>query len=124
MQLAIRTLRRYRKTPEFISLTVDAKDRDIVAVGEVLDVSTRAFLTTEGDKLDKRWQVISNKEMTAGHTYVLKLQTFDLFGRFGWLMADGTPTYLSATEEQKSKGAFMAGDDGLLSDGSEGYKLQ
>ena len=114
---------RYRSVPKFLEVTIDAKDRT-ATVGSVVDIDTRTILDTEGNIDRQRWQVISAKELQAGHSYVLNLQTYEYVGRFGRYMADGSPVYTSATETQKATGAFFADDTGHLSDGSEGYNYQ
>lgn len=123
VQLAIRLLLRYKNTPKFLSVTIDAKDREAVT-GSVADVETAAIMTSEGNLDTTRWQVISSKEVKAGHTYYLSLQTYEFIGKFGRYMADGSPDYDVATDAQKTTGAWYAGPDGLMSDGSEGYKYQ
>ena len=82
------------------------------------------ILDTEGNTSARRWQVISAKELKAGHTYVLNCQTYEYFGRFGQYMADGSGDFTAATEAEKASGGWYAGSDGLMSDGSEGYKYQ
>lgn len=121
--LARRLLLRYKEIPEFLSIQVDAKDRE-TAVGAVADIETRTIPDTEGNANERRWQVISSREVVAGHSYALELQTYEYFGRFGSLMADGSPDYASATETERQSGMWLAGDDGLMSDGTEGYKFQ
>lgn len=124
VQLAMRLLIRYRATPLFLSVTIDAKDRE-ATVGKVVDITTRTIIDPDdGSVKQTRWQVISAKEIKAGHTYALNCQTYEFLGKFGRYMADGSPNYPEATDEQKRTGAFYAGDDGLLSDGKEGYKYQ
>lgn len=123
VQLAVRLLIRYRDVPEFLTFSVDAKDRT-ATLGTVLDIDTRTILDTEGNTDPRRWQVISSKELEAGHSYLLKCQTYEFFGRFGRFMADGSPDYSAATTEQRLEGGWFAADTGLMSDGTEGYKYQ
>ena len=123
VQLSIRLLLRYRTVPKFLTITVDAKDREIT-MGDVTDVETRTIVDSEGNVNRERWQVISAKEMKRGHSYVLNLQTFEFLGRFGRYMADASPDYDDATEAEREVGAWRAADDGLLPDNSEGYQYQ
>jgi hypothetical protein len=122
-QLAVRLLLRYKKTPRFLKIQIDAKDREI-SVGDLADVFTRYLVTTEGAIDTKRFQVISAQEIAAGHLYVLDLQTYEYIGRFGQYMADGSPVYASASDAQKETGGFYANSDGEMPDGSEGYLYQ
>lgn len=123
VQLSVRLLTRYKNTPRFLTITVDAKDRAYVT-GSVLDVETSAIVNSEGAVDRLRWQVISAKEVQPGHSYLLDLQTYEFLGRFGRYMADGSVDYGSATEAQKATGAWYADDDGELPDGTEGYLYQ
>ena len=123
VQLAVRLLIRYRAVPEFLQVTIDAKDREAV-LGTVLDIETRTIVDSEGNANARRWQVISSKELRAGHTYVLRCQTYEYFGRFGRFAPEDAPDFSAATDEQKAVGAWYAGDDGLMDDGSEGYQYQ
>ena len=123
VQLAVRLLIRYKNVPKFLSVTIDAKDRAVVT-GSVADIETAAILDSEGNLESTRWQVISFKEVKAGHTYMLNLQTYEFVGRFGRYMADGSPDFADATDAEKAVGAWYADDFGLLSDGTEGYKYQ
>lgn len=123
VQLAVRLLIRYKAVPKFLSVTVDANDRDAI-VGSVVDIDTAAIVDTEGNLNTTRWQVISAKEVKAGHSYMLDLQTYEFIGKFGVYMADGSPDYADATDEEKATGAWFAADTGLLPDGTEGYQYQ
>lgn len=122
-QLITRMFMRYRNIPRFLSVRVSAKDRSI-EVGQVLDAITRTIVDANGQVLPERWQVIAVDEITAGEVYLLDLQTFNLIGRYAFWMADGSPDYLAATDEQRANGAFWAGDDGKMSNGDPGYNWQ
>lgn len=123
VQMSIRLLGRYKNVPEFLTFSVDAKDRDAV-VGSVLDINTRSIVDAEGNVKTKRWQVISAKELVAGHTYLLSCQTYSFIGRFGRYMADGSPDWSAATDDEKNIGSWYADSDGLLPDGTKGYQYQ
>lgn len=123
VQLAGRLLIRYRGIPKFLRVTIDAKDRAAV-MGSVVDVETAAILNPDGSLNTTRWQVIGAKEVKAGHTYLLNLQTYEFIGRFGVYQDTGAPDYDAATEVQKASGGWYADANGLLSDDSEGYKYQ
>jgi len=123
VQIAAKLLIRYKAVPQFLQFSVDAKDREIT-VGSVIDVETSTIRTIEGAIGRRRWQVVSAKEIRAGHSYMLNCQTFDYLGRFGHFMAVGSPDYDQATDLQKATGSFYAGSDGKISDGTEGYKYQ
>jgi hypothetical protein len=122
-QIISRILMRYRDVPRFLSVHVSAKDRTLT-IGDVCEVLTREIVTTEGALLPERWEVISWREVRAGEVYFLDLQTFQLVGRFGNWMADGSPDYDVATEAERATGAWWSDDDGLMGDGTPGYQWQ
>jgi len=122
-QVISRTFLRYKEIPRMLSVLVDAKDRTI-GVADPLDVTTRVVHDSEGKPLQDRWQVVSWAEVKQGQTYQLDLQDFGLKGRFGTIMdVSATSNYTSATADEKANGCYLADAAGLMSDGSEGYKL-
>lgn len=122
VSLAIRLLIRYEGIPKFLRVTIDAKDRAAV-MGSVVDIETAAIVNADGSLNTTRWQVIGAKEVKAGHTYLLNLQTYEFIGKFGVFMADDAPDYDAATEAERADGSWFADDDGLI-DGVEGYVFQ
>tara|TARA_R110000751_G_C13772644_1_gene480303 strand:+ start:177 stop:1964 length:1788 start_codon:yes stop_codon:yes gene_type:complete len=123
VQLSLRLLIRYKSVPKFLSVSIDAKDRE-VTVGSVVDIETAAIVDSEGNLDRTRWQVISAKELKAGHSYALNLQTYEFVGRFGRYMAADAPDYDNATDAEKAIGSWYSGADGLLSAGEKGYQYQ
>lgn len=123
IQLAARLLSRYKATPRYLTISLDAKDR-AVKVGDVLRITTRTITDSEGNVRPVLWQVISENEIKPGETIVYDCQTYSFIGRFAVYMADGTTTYDLATEAQRNAGGWYANDDGEMSDGSQGYQYQ
>jgi hypothetical protein len=123
IQLAARLLSRYKQTPRYLTISLDAKDR-VVKVGDVLRISTRAITDSEGNVRPVLWQVISENEVRPGETIVYDCQTYSFIGRFAVYMADGSPTYDLATEQERDAGGWYADDDNEMSDGSQGYQYQ
>lgn len=112
---------RYRETPEYATITLDGKDRDI-AVGDVVDVQTADLVDAFGALQVKRWQVIEIEETSPGHSVRAKLQSYEFVGRFGFWMDEGSPDYDDATDEEKLGGLFWAEDTGLMPGGDEPYR--
>lgn len=121
--LSVKLLIRYRLIPRFMVVYVDAKDRD-VQTGTVADVETASFVDAEGERMVSRWLVTGSKEVVAGHTYMLDLQTYEYVGRFAVYMADGSPDFENATEAERQSGGWFSDDNGKLADGSDGYRYQ
>lgn len=122
-QIISRILSRYRDVPRFLTIQVTSKDRAIT-IGNVCDVTQRDIVDSEGRVKSSRWQVVSWEEMKIGEIYALNLQTYELIGRYAQIMANDAPDYLAASDDERAFGCFLAGDDGLMSNGDPGYKLQ
>lgn len=125
--ITTRLLDRYRDTPFYLTVSVDAKDRT-TWVADVVDVSTRLITNVDGLPLNTRYQVISAEETSPGHIAKYVLQSYALTGggtdvRYGYYMAADAPIYSLATEVQKATGGWYAGADGLIS-GDPGYEYQ
>ena len=121
VQIIQRILSRYSSVPRFLTVHVDAKDRTIT-VGDVCDATTREIVDSEGRLISSRWQVISWAEVRPGEVFLLDLQTYDYVGAFGFWMADGSPDYEDATDEERALGAWWADDDGKYPDGTAGHQ--
>ena len=123
LQVASRTLLRYRAIPQMLSVKVSAKDRTI-AIGDPMDITTRVVVDSEGKPRTKRWQVLSWSEVAQGQTYQLDMQDFGFTGRYAWIAALGLPDYTAASTLQKTHTCYLSDVNGLMSDGSPGYLLQ
>jgi len=116
-------LLRYRLPPQYITVSVDAKDRSI-AIGDVVDLDTRNQIDTEGNRLSTRWQVIEAEETVTGEKVRTVLQSYQFVGKFAIIMANDAPNYADATEEERLDGCWIAENTGFMPDGSDGYLLQ
>lgn len=125
--ITTRLLDRYRDVPFYLTVSVDAKDRN-VWTADVVDVSTRLLTNADGLPFNTRYQVISAQETSPGHIAKYVLQSYAITGggtdvRYGYYMASDAPIYSAATEAQKATGGWYAGTDGLIS-GDPGYEYQ
>jgi hypothetical protein len=117
-------LKRYGMTPEYVGLTLDAKDRALT-VGDVVDVSAGPLLDAYGAARVTRWQIIADEEPEPGHSFRVELQSFDMQGKFAVIMANDAPAYADATEEERLVGCWLADEaTGLMPDGSDPYLIQ
>lgn len=125
VRFAARLLLRYRLPTRYLALELDAKDRAI-RIGDVLDVTTGAFVDVEGQALATRWQVVRAEEHRPGDAVRLELQSYFFLGRFGVIMpADATPDYVDATDAEKAVGCYLAdAATGLMPNGDPPYLLQ
>jgi hypothetical protein len=111
-------------SPQYMTIDLDAKDIDISLSDEV-DLETKDILDADGNKLIKRWQVITWTETVPGHKLRLKLalSQFQPGKRYGIIMANNAPTYGNATETQRANGCWLSNDNGLMPNGDPGYLL-
>jgi hypothetical protein len=124
-RLATKILLRYRLIPKYLNLDLDAKDRAI-KLGDVLAVTTAAFVDTEGGIASTLWQVIKNDEFNPGDSFRVELQSYFFIGRFGFIMpSTATDDYASATDDEKATGLYLADETtGLMPGGDEPYLIQ
>lgn len=124
-RLATRLLLRYRLIPKYLNLSLDAKSRSI-KIGDVLAVTTGAFVDTEGGLASTLWQVVKADEFSPGHAFRVELQSYFFIGRFGFIMpSTATDNYASATADEKATGLYIADETtGLMPDGTDPYLIQ
>lgn len=125
IQVAKRTLDRYRDNPVTLKLKVDAKDRDSVRAADLCDITTRTVVDERGVEVPTRWQVISSHENPPGEAVSLEMQKSEFSGNFAFYMEDDAPDFSAATESEKKSGAWYAEDDGTMGAGNgDGYQIQ
>ncbi|MDR2099265.1 MAG: hypothetical protein LBP40_00365 [Campylobacteraceae bacterium] len=111
-QLSIRMLTRYKLNPRYITLKVDAKDRNI-NVGEVIMLETVSIQDPTGEGVTALFQVISVNEITQGETVQLELQSFEfeMTERYGFYTYDNALNYTDYTKAERIGKAFYADDN-------------
>jgi len=117
INVTTRLLNRYRDNPQYMTLDLDAKDREHWT-GDVVDVEHRSVVDDTGLPVRVRWQIVSAEEKEPGHsvTYKLFAYEFKISGRPGYWMPIDAPDYADATEEEKEAGAWWADENGLIGD--------
>lgn len=120
--ITTRIINRYKQTPFYLTLSVDAKDRGLWTA-DVVDVSTRILTNLEGLPLQSRYQIISAQETTPGSVIKYVLQNYNFTARYGFYMVTGAPIYSLATDEQRLTGGWFSDAGGLIS-GAPGYEYQ
>jgi hypothetical protein len=120
--ITTRLLARYSVNPYYLTISVDAKDRE-TWTADVVDVTTRLLTNTEGLPFTTRYQIISAQETSPGSVVKYVLQNYNFSARYGYWMAADAPTYAAATEEQKALGGWWADADGKVS-GDDGFVWQ
>lgn len=125
IQTVVRTLARFRDTPEYISFSLDAKDRALWT-GDLSDVTVDYVTDETGAPRVQRWQVISAEEVQPGEVVQYMAQRFEYGAeaRFSYWMEVDAPTYDLATEEERELGGFWGDTEGLMPNGDPGYLWQ
>lgn len=103
-----RLLTRYKKTPNLVSGSLDAKDRPAMNLGARLLVETYSLQDIDGAVFAEPMQV-NYVEYTEDRVK-FRAETYSVEGKFGfWLDAATAPAdYASATPAQRAAGAFWA----------------
>ena len=114
---------RYRETPRYIELTLSDKDSGL-GVGDVIFVTSYDEIDTLGNPATEPWQIIEWQETEPGFSYRVLAQSFILFERPAFIMANDAPDFASATDAQKEDACYMTENDGTMPDGSTGYVIQ
>jgi hypothetical protein len=114
---------RYRETPRYLELELSAKDADL-GVGDVIYVESYDEIDTLGNPVIEAWQVIEWEELEPEFAYRIICQSFILFERPSFVMANDAPDFAAATDEQKENACYITENDGTMPDGSTGYVIQ
>jgi hypothetical protein len=119
--LTFRLLARYRRPSTLIKFALDVKDRSL-KIGDVFDLSYKAFVDETGLRDVIRYQVISSHESPPGEKILIEAQRFDFDAtqRFGFWTADDYPDYSDADEEERLAGFFWCDEDGKV-EGDDAY---
>lgn len=114
---------RFKDSPEYVKLRLDAKDRAI-GIGNILGISNRNIVDIHGNTTYKRYEVISAKEIKAGELVELEAVSFQYIGNAGaWMESTANP-YATATQLERDSGFFWSESNGLMPDGTPGYNWQ
>lgn len=119
-----RLLSRFRNNPRYMTIDVDAKDRDSWT-GSVVDVRSRTVVDETGEARRTRWQVISAEEIEHGHTmrYNLEVYEYGVGERYGIWMNDDAPDYADAGDAERANGGWWANETSVIGeDDDEPYR--
>tara|TARA_R110002153_G_scaffold50989_1_gene143409 strand:- start:566 stop:2326 length:1761 start_codon:yes stop_codon:yes gene_type:complete len=116
-------LQRYRTTPRYLDLQLAEKDASI-SVGDVIYVESHDILDSLGYATTEPWQVIEWEEVEPGFSYRVLVQSFILYERPAFIMANDAPNFSDATDAQKLNACYISENDGTMPDGSVGYVIQ
>lgn len=124
-EVNLRLLARFSKTPMYATLRVVGDD---IIEGDLVNLTSPAIRDTEGFRVSKRWQVISAKQVKFKEVTELTLQEF-IFqaARYMVWMEDAATPYEDVPVEDREGllgVGYWSDDNGLMSDGSDGWFWQ
>lgn len=118
---ALRLLQRFNTPPVHYTITLDSQDRGL-GLTDVLRLDSRIATDDAGLPVQRLLQVYRKEETRSGHELKVSAQAFIYEGRYGYIMANGSPVYGSATQLQKDTGAFfVSGSTLTFADGTGPY---
>lgn len=109
-----RLFKRFATTPKTVTAILDAVKYDAMSLTDVAQVTTFGLQDETGLSVPMQYQVTGISEPKAGEKIEVTLQSYQFDGRFAYAVANGTPTYTSATPAQRDPGMFAADPITLL----------
>ena len=120
--IARRLLNRYQDPPKVVTGTVDVKDIDTVALGELIKVQSFVILDGAGFEVAEPMQVNSSERTPSQIKF--KSETFDFDKRFGFITENTRSDYGSSTDAEIALGTYIITDaDSLFADGTTPYLM-
>lgn len=101
---------------------LDPADAADISIGDSIDITTDLEQDSDGIAVTRNY-LITLKDDDRNYVEFQGEATGFLIGessRYGLVAPDTVPDFLNATDEQKEKYVFISGNDGLMSDGSDG----
>jgi hypothetical protein len=120
--LGRRFLQSFVRAPQRIKMLVDVDDD--MGLTKVAALDTREIRSATGRPTTQYLQIAGREEVVAGHRVELLGQAYS-FGnkRYGYFTENDRPDFTASSDAQKARGAYWAGSDGKMSDGSVGYRF-
>jgi len=120
--IAERWANRFEEIPSEVTIVLDAKDRENVAVGNLVTITTRALQDEIGQSIETEAMITSVEENQPGHAIKVTVQTYSFSGRFGFWLEDPQPFYDTASAADLEFGAFWFNDTvATFTDGTGPY---
>lgn len=117
-------LQRYERTPEYLQLTLTAKDASLT-IGDVVEVDHSDVVDRVGVPLVRSWQLIQQpEEVTPQETYRVVLQSFTRYERPAFFAENDAPDFDDATGDDLLNTCYITENDGSMPDGSTGWVIQ
>jgi len=122
--IAERLISRYLAVPRNLSCDLDVKDLATMDLTALVEAHTRLITDDTGTVAPYPMQVLYREEIEPGSRFRIEAQTFNIEGRFGWIMLDTAPDYDAASATEIAEGCFIV-DEAILSfpDGTDPYVM-
>lgn len=118
-----RLLSRYAGTPQIINFKVDKKDADFWA-GNVVLLDSFAFQDVDGSNKSKKVQILKVNDDHDSQFLELEAESWDYnVFIYGYIGPDTLLDYTAESAANKAAYGFISGNDGLMSNGDEGYAI-
>jgi hypothetical protein len=112
-----RKLSRLRDAPSRLKFKLDPKDE--VALGALVDITTRKMPDAAGNAKTVRCRIVS--VVDAGARFEYEARTTVFARRYGFICPNGYPNYPSATADQRQRAFISSG--ATMSDGTSAYLI-
>lgn len=123
--LAQTLLLRFARVPVYATFKIDAKDRERLPVGTLIELDCRSFVDQQGARLPRRMQVIRAHEKQPGHLVEIEAEVFLFSGRFFFVEQNDAVSYANTPELDRTLGGFLADPiTGLMPNGDPPYLIQ
>lgn len=120
--LGFRLLSRYRDNLVTVAFSLDAKDSDLWT-GDAGNITCRQLVDASGAQVPTLFQVVQVQDPADGTRFNYQALVSIFAGRYAYFAPDGLPDYDVATDDQRLVNGFFCGDDGKMSDLTDGYLL-
>lgn len=129
-----RLLDQFQEVPVVTTFCLDAKDRDRIWTGDVIQMTSKQLTDETGLAIPILYQIISAEEVESGHKVKYKAQSIGTKDgtsgsgstgeRLCYIVDDATPDYDSASAAEKDpEGGFLSDDENDFSDGLPPYQI-
>ena len=120
--LGRRFLQTFVRAPQRYKMLVDANDD--MGLTDVAVFQTRDIRSATGRTMERFVQIVGREDKVAGHRLQLTAQAYNFGGkRYAYITEDTRPSFTASSPAQKARGAYIAGNDGKMSDGTDGYRM-
>lgn len=119
-----RLMSRYIAVPRNLTCDLDVKDLSGIDLTSLVAAQARLITDETGQIVSYPMQVLYREEVQPGSRFRIEAQTFNIEGRFGWIMLDTAPDYDAASVTEIAEGCFIV-DEAILSfpDGTDPYVM-